>query len=162
MRILQVVTRSEPGGAQSIVLSLSESLCEAGHTVAIASGPEGAGEAWRGIDSRVTCMELNHLGRSISPLKDYLAVRELGRMYREWKPDIVHLHTSKAGAIGRMASGIDRGRIVYTMHGYDQLRKANRKLLFVDKALRKRCGAIVAVSQADLEAMRDEIGRAHV
>ena len=43
MRILQVVTRSEPGGAQSIVLSLSESLCEAGHTVAIASGPEGDG-----------------------------------------------------------------------------------------------------------------------
>ena len=156
MRILQVVTRSEPGGAQSIVLSLSESLCEAGHTVAIASGPEGAGEAWRGIDSRVACIELSHLVRPISPLKDYLAVRELGRMYRGWKPDIVHLHTSKAGAIGRLASGIDRGRIVYTMHGYDQLRKANRKLLFVDKALRKRCGAIVAVSQADLEAMRGD------
>jgi len=156
MRILQVVTRSEPGGAQSIVLSLSESLCEAGHTVAIASGPEGVGEAWRGIDSRVSCIELSHLVRSISPVNDFLAIRELNALYREWKPDIVHLHTSKAGAIGRLASGIDHRRIVYTMHGYDQLRVANRKLLFVDKALRKRCGAIVAVSVADLAAMRSE------
>ena len=47
-----------------------------------------------------------------------------------------------------------RSRVVYTMHGYDQLKRANRKLLLVDKALRNRCGAIVAVSKADLQAMR--------
>ena len=110
MRILQVITRSEPGGAQSIVLSLSESLCEAGHTVAIASGPGGGGEAWRGIDPRVSCIEVSHLVRPISPFKDPLAIRELERIYRDWKPDIVHLHTSKAGAIGRLARGIDSRR----------------------------------------------------
>ncbi len=153
MRILQVITRADSGGAQSIVLSLSESLCEAGHRVAIVSGPGGQGEAWRGIDSRVTCLEVKHLVRPVSPINDFLAVRELSKIYRDWKPDVVHLHTSKAGAIGRLASGVESRRIVYTMHGYDQLRVANRKLLFIDKALKKHCGTVVAVSKADLDAM---------
>jgi glycosyltransferase involved in cell wall biosynthesis len=156
MRILQVVTRSDSGGAQSIVLSLSESLCEYGHTVFIASGPEGAGEAWRGLDPRVSCVEVRHLVRAISPPDDLVAMMELTSLYRRVRPDIVHLHTSKAGAIGRMAPGMDRGRIVYTMHGYDQLRVANRRFLKVDMALKGRCGAIAAVSEADLIAMSED------
>jgi len=32
-----------------------------------------------------------------------MAIRELGRICREWKPDIVHLYISKVAATRRLA-----------------------------------------------------------
>ncbi|MBL8966565.1 MAG: glycosyltransferase [Spirochaetaceae bacterium] len=156
MRILQVVTRSEAGGAQSVVATLAGELASRGYESAIASGPEGDGEAWRDAGQSIRLFGLPSLRRAISPFWDIRALGELSRLYRDYKPDIVHLHTSKAAALGRLAVGVDRGRIVYTMHGYDQLRVRNRKLLAVDKALRDATGAIVAVSRLDQETMRGD------
>jgi glycosyltransferase involved in cell wall biosynthesis len=154
MRILEIITRSEVGGGQTVAASLAGAFAGRGHEVLVASGPEGGGEAWRGLDPRVGVAELPGLVRSISPLHEIEALRSVSRLYRSFRPDIAHLHTSKAGAIGRLAPGVDRRRIVYTMHGYDQLRIANRGFLAVDRALRRRCGAVVAVSGADLAAMK--------
>lgn len=156
MRVLQLITRSELGGAQTVVRTLSEELVKRGHDVIVASGPEGDGAAWIGMDPRVTSITVPGLRRSLSPLDDFRAFSEISGLYRVRKPDIVHLHTSKAAALGRIAPGMDRHRIVYTMHGYDQLRLANRALLPVDKALAARTGAIVAVSEADRLAMRSD------
>ncbi len=78
---------------------------------------------------------------------------EIRALYRSWKPNIVHLHTSKAGALGRLAGAFPASRIVYTMHGYDQLRIENRVFLGIDRGLRKHGGVIVAVSERDREVM---------
>lgn len=153
MRILQVVTRSELGGAQSIVADLSRDLHEAGHRVTIASGPQGQGTAWLELPPQIDVVTVPHLVRELHPIQDVLAVRELGRLYRSLRPDIVHLHTSKAGTVGRLARGVPRRRIVYTMHGFGQLQVSNARLLFIDRALRSACGAIVAVSAEDEQAM---------
>ncbi len=160
MRILQLVTRSEPGGAQSVVAGLAQGLVERGHEVAIASGVEGNGEAWSGLDARIERMAVKGLMRAVSPLDELRALRSLSRIYRDWAPDIVHVHTSKAAALGRLAWMGSSRRIVYTMHGYDQLRRANRAMLPIDKALRFRTGTTVAVSRSDLAAMKAEGYRA--
>jgi glycosyltransferase involved in cell wall biosynthesis len=157
MRILQVVTRSETGGGQSVVANLAAELYARGHEVAIASGPEGGGEAWLGLDKGIELFDIKGLVRDISPLNELRAVGSLGGLYRSYRPDIVHLHTSKAGFLGRLAPGFPKDKIVYTMHGYFQLRDINRKFLLVDKALRKLCGAVVAVSRND-ERLMDEDG----
>jgi glycosyltransferase involved in cell wall biosynthesis len=154
MKILEVITRSDSGGAQTIVSSLAGAFAMRGHEVLVASGPYGGGEAWEYLDPRVKTVGVSGLVRELSPAKEIEALRSLTRLYRYFRPDIVHLHTSKAGALGRMASGVDHRRIVYTMHGYDQLRIANPAFLLVDRALRRRCGAVVAVSKADLAAMQ--------
>lgn len=156
MRILQLVTRSETGGAQSVVSCLAAEFSAMGHKVVVASGPEGGGTAWWGLDPAIDIYEINGLVRSISPRDEIAALMAIRRLYRAWRPDIVHLHTSKAGALGRIASGIPRGRIVYTMHGFDQLRVSNRRFLAIDKALKRSCGAVVAVSEYDRKAMSDE------
>lgn len=154
MRILHVVTRSEFGGAQGVVRTLAEAQSAQGHSVGIAAGLEGFWEAFAGMDRRVESISLPLLVRAIRPKEDLMALVELGALFRRWKPDIVHLHTSKAGALGRLAAGVDRRHIVYTMHGYDQIRVLNRRMLFLDKLLAKRCGAVVAVSRLDADAMK--------
>lgn len=136
-----------------MVRELSEGCVSAGHEVLVASGPEGLGIAWEGMDKRVLHSQVGHLGRSVSPRKDFAAIFEIGAIARKFSPDIVHLHTSKAAALGRLAPGVDPRRVVYTMHGYDQLRLANRAFLPIDRALSKRSAAIVAVSALDREAM---------
>lgn len=156
MRILQLVTRSEAGGAQSIVRTLANELSARGHTIAIASGPEGAGEAWQGLASKIERIVIPSLVRSVHPFHDMHALFEITQIYRDWRPDIVHLHTSKAAALGRLAPGHRVPAMVYTMHGYDQLAIANRSFLTVDKMLKHKCGAVVAVSQHDLEHMRQD------
>jgi glycosyltransferase involved in cell wall biosynthesis len=156
VNILQIVTRSEPGGAQSVVASLAAEFRARGHEVAVVSGPEGGGEAWKGLDPEIDLYEIEGLLRSVSPADEIRALGAIRRLYRGWRPDIVQLHTSKAGALGRLAPGLPRGRIVYTMHGFDQLRVANRRFLAVDKGLRRLCGAVVAVSECDRRAMAAE------
>jgi glycosyltransferase involved in cell wall biosynthesis len=156
MKILQIVTRSEAGGAQSVIASLAAEFHSRGHEVAIASGPEGGGAAWRGFDPEIYIYEIDGLMRAISPRNELKALMAIRSLYIGWQPDIVHLHTSKAGALGRIADGMPRGRIVYTMHGFDQLRVSNRKFLAIDRALRSACGAVVAVSECDRAAMTAE------
>lgn len=153
MRILQIITRSEPGGAQAVVANLAAELALRGHELIVASGPEGGGAAWKGLDPSIAIREIPGLVRDISPAAEWRALRNLSAAYRELRPDIVHLHTSKAGALGRLAGGIEVGRIVYTMHGYFQVKDLNRKFLLVDRALRGRCGAVVAVSDNDRRLM---------
>ena len=156
MRILHIVTRSELGGAQGVVRTLAEAQAAAGHEAAVAAGPEGDWEAFRGMDKAVALFPLPDLLRAIEPTRELKALWSIAALYRSWKPDIVHLHTSKAGALGRLAPGVPRRHIVYTMHGYDQIRVENKAMLGVDTSLRRLCGAVVAVSLGDAKAMEGD------
>lgn len=57
--------------------------------------------------------------REISPPDDYRAYKEIVNIIRAFKPDIVHTHASKAGALGRLAAiHQDVPVIVHTFHGH--------------------------------------------
>lgn len=62
--------------------------------------------------------------REISPIQDFKAILHLRRELRKINPDIIHLHSSKAGVLGRIAcfSLFKRKKIFYTPHGYAFLR----------------------------------------
>lgn len=155
MRILQLITRSEAGGAQTVARHLAEGLAARGHELVLAYGPEGSGEAFEGMDERVRRVEIGGLVRELRPAAELRALAALRRLYRELGPQVAHLHTSKAAALGRLAlPGFGRGpRVVYTMHGFGQLAVSNRKFLSVDRWLSRRGGLTVAVSGADAAAM---------
>ena len=55
------------------------------------------------FDKRIHLIEVKNFGRAIDPAKDIAAFFEVKKIAAEIKPDIIHLHSSKAGAIGRMA-----------------------------------------------------------
>ena len=59
------------------------------------------------------------MGRSISPGSDFLAYQKIKKIIKEFKPDVVHTHAAKPGAIGRLAaSAMKVPAIVHTFHGH--------------------------------------------
>jgi glycosyltransferase involved in cell wall biosynthesis len=152
MKIMLVITRSELGGAQSVVVQLANALCHK-HDVVLVAG-EGDGKMWEMVDDSVAREHVPHLQRALSPKRDILAAMELRKLYRRHRPDVVHLHSSKAGTLGRLV--FPRRRTIYTVHGFDSVRVAFRRFLPVERILQHRARAIVGVSNYDSRNMISE------
>ena len=152
MRILQVITQSELGGAQTVVVQLSNELSKH-HEVILAAG-QGDGKMWGLVNDQVVKENCPHLQRSISARSDLLAAIELWRLYRKYKPDVIHLHSSKAGTLGRIV--FPSKKVVYTVHGFDSVRLAFRKFLPIERLLQYFCKAIVGVSKYDECNLKEE------
>ena len=152
MKILQVITRSELGGAQTVVVQLANRLSDK-HDVVLVAG-EGDGKMWEMVSPRVTCVRSRYLQRALSPVKDIRAALELRRIYRKYRPDVIHLHSSKAGTLGRLV--FPTKKVVYTVHGFDSIRLAFRKFMPVERILQRACSAIVAVSNYDEKNLHNE------
>jgi glycosyltransferase involved in cell wall biosynthesis len=62
--------------------------------------------------------------REISPIQDFKSILHLRKELHKLNPDIIHLHSSKAGVLGRIACFLlfRRKKIFYTPHGYSFLR----------------------------------------
>lgn len=72
------------------------------------------------FDKRIHLIEVKNFARAINPSKDIAAFFEVKKIAAEIKPDVIHLHSSKAGAIGRMAFN-GKVPMFYTPHGYSFL-----------------------------------------
>ena len=67
------------------------------------------------LDERVNLFEVKDFGN----LKKILSVKkQLREIEKKVKPDIIHLHSSIAGAIGRMVFKGKNNVVLYTPHGY--------------------------------------------
>lgn len=152
MRILQVITLSELGGAQSVVVNLANALRRQ-HEVIVVAG-EGDGKMWDLLSPSVIREHVPSLCRALSPLKELKTILAFRKLYRKYRPDIIHLHSSKAGILGRLA--FPKSKIVYTVHGFDSIRVAYRKYLPIEKSLQNRCRAIIGVSKYDERNLRSE------
>ena len=153
MKILYIITKSELGGAQSVVVALANHMYKLGHEVTVAAG-EGDGLMWKLLDEGIRQVPCRHLFRKPSLKEDIMLLYEFRRLRRRLAPDIVHLHSSKAGMVGRIA--FKKSCIVYTVHGFDSIRLANRRFLFLEKIMQYRCKAIVGVSKYDEHYLRAE------
>lgn len=150
MRVFQVITVSEYGGAQTFVANLVDALSTE-NDVFILYG--GEGEAWTDLGNKFTPIRLNKHRKHISP-KDILLFFKLLYYRFKYKPDIVHLHSSKMGVLGRLA--FNKKKVIVTLHGFDSVRKQYSEFLFVEKKLKNRAYKIVAVSKYDADAMKEE------
>jgi glycosyltransferase involved in cell wall biosynthesis len=152
MKIFQIVTLSELGGAQSVVVKLSNALSKE-HEVIVIAG-EGNGKMFQLLNTDIKYIKLNTLKRKISPLDEIRTICSFYQLYLKYKPDIIHLHSSKAGILGRLI--FPKKKIIYTVHGFDSIRVAYRKYLPIERLLQNRCKAIVAVSHYDENNLRME------
>jgi glycosyltransferase involved in cell wall biosynthesis len=119
VNITYVVTRAEPiGGVQIHIRDLAVSLQQRGHAPRVLVGGEGAFvESLRAAGVPVGI--LPHLTVPISPLGDLLALGEIRSALRRQPPDLVALHSSKAGILGRIAARSLGVPALLTAHGWN-------------------------------------------
>ncbi len=153
MKILQVITQSVVGGAQSVVIELTNALIKDGHEIAVLSKPHGP--MWDSLQSAVKKITCTDFSRNVSIIKDLKSFFFIRKIIKQESPDIIHLHTSKVGLLGRLASWPRyTQKTFYTMHGFDQIRVANRKFLPLEILAKYLCKKIIAVSAYDLQNLK--------
>jgi glycosyltransferase involved in cell wall biosynthesis len=147
MRILHLVTNSDLGGAPRVVTELANSAAADGESVAVGSMP--GGPMWDQLSPAVERFPLPRLRRPLAPFDDLATGFALGRLFRAWKPDVIHLHSSKIGVLGRLAAGRMADRTIYTIHGFDSIRTQYAAFLPLERLLAARCAYLVPVSEYD-------------
>lgn len=80
------------------------------------------------FDKNVHLIKVKNFGRSINPTKDIKAFFEMRKIAKEIQPDIIHLHSSKSGVLGRWAFNGKKTPLFYTPHGYSFLMENHGQL----------------------------------
>ncbi|MWL88192.1 MULTISPECIES: glycosyltransferase family 4 protein [unclassified Cupriavidus] len=115
-RIACLITNSETGGAQSHVADLLRALRGQADITLLAGGDgplfDLAGELG------IPAIRLATMDNALSPVKAVAALRELVRALRDAAPDLMHTHSAKASALGRIAGRLLGIPVVYTVHGF--------------------------------------------
>ena len=161
-----MIARLNMGGPALHVAYLASGLREHGYDTTLVAGSLARGEdsmEFVADELGVKVERLPGLRRDISPIRDVLAVLRLAQLIKRERPTILHTHTAKAGAVGRMAalvSGDARPPIVvHTFHGhvlrgyFGPLRTLGFRLL--ERWLARGTDALVAVSPE----VRDDLVR---
>ncbi len=163
MNILHIITRMDGGGSAVNTLLTATEQAKAGHDVSLAMGlsEESAMSADEQdkVDQGLRAFET--LGGSVHRLPSLK--RELGKHDKQAVQairaldldnfDIVHTHTSKAGAVGRYAAAKSNAKVVHTphghvFHGYFGAVKT-KVFLQVEKYLAKKSHALIALTKAE-------------
>jgi glycosyltransferase involved in cell wall biosynthesis len=161
---LDVLIISQPveGGVAVCVRQLTEAAVAAGHRVKIACPPSSEGPLATWVEKVGADHEPLYLVRSpsVRDLGSLFAIRKLAR-----GRDVVHLHSSKAGALGRIAIatlGRKRPATVFTPHAWSWLTGSRLVWLYrlIERRLAKRGDVIVAVSEQEAQMGRAVLGRA--
>ena len=153
MRIAYVITRADAvGGATIHVRDLARAVRELGHEALILVG--GRGPVTEQFEAAgVPVHSLRHLRRSLHPVGDLLALRELTCVLRDFAPDLVSTHTAKAGWIGRAAAARLKLPALYTPHGLPLGSRfspaASWLFSLAERAASPWSDAIVCVSEAE-------------
>jgi len=151
MKILYIITKSEIGGAQTHIWQLSKYFVEKGYKIGVMSYPGG----W--LEKEVKKLGVKFypnyfFSNSINPIQDFKAVKEIKKAVKDFKPDLVSCHSTKAGFLGRLAI---RNKIptLFTAHGWaftegtPFLRR--RLAILIEKIAGKFCSKIICVSDFD-------------
>ena len=144
------------GGVFTFLVELSNSTCNDYDVVIAYSKRKQTPENFKDyFNKNVKLIEVQNFTRSIGP-KDIKACSEIKKLVKKENPDIVHMHSSKAGIIGRLVISTKNRKLFYTPHGYSFLKQDDSKLKrFMYKsiekivAIYKRKCTIVACSEGE-------------
>ena len=131
IRIARIITRLNIGGPSIQAAELSTRLAARGFEALLVHGRLGEGEGdmshlLNRAGERARIAQVPALQRPIAPAADVQAAWQIYRLLCEFKPAIVHTHTAKAGAAGRLATLLYNrtagrhapARLVHTYHGH--------------------------------------------
>lgn len=162
MKIVHIITRLIVGGAQENTLLTCEDLIHTYHDdVLLVTGPPLGPEGSlleRARAGGIPIKMVPSLRRAINPWHDLRAYFGIRHILREFRPDVVHTHSAKAGILGRAAAASLRiPVIVHTVHGAPfhpyQPRVAQAFVIACEKWAARRCHAFISVADAMTDLM---------
>lgn len=118
MKILYVITKSNWGGAQKYVFDLAFAMKSFGYDVSVAFGGHGK-LAEKLKEKEIQTTEISNLERDVDLFKELRVLKNLWRVFKEEKPNVVHLNSSKIGILGSiLARMVGLRKIIFTAHGF--------------------------------------------
>jgi glycosyltransferase involved in cell wall biosynthesis len=159
-RVLHVV-EAFGGGLFEVVRLIATGIAGHGVGTAIAYGrrPETPDRVREQIDQRVELFAMPWTSRTLKP--QLVTARRLRRLVQEWKPDVVHLHSSFAGVVGALT--VPRSfPTIYTPHAYsftmDTGLLASAAYRWAERLVARRVTVVAAASQSEALLARTEAG----
>lgn len=153
IKVLRIINRFNLGGPTYNATFLSAFLSDKFETKLIGGKHEEyEGESLfiphkYGVEPQI----IDSLQREINFKNDKQAYQEIRQIIKDYKPDIVHTHASKSGAIGRLAASKENVPvIVHTFHGhvfhsyFGKLKTQFYKT--IERRLAKKSSAVIAIS----------------
>ena len=164
VKVLRIINRFNLGGPTYNVAYLSKYLPSEYETLLVGGAKDDSEESSDFILNELDLKPIiiEEMKREINLKNDYIAYKKLKKIIKEFKPDIVHTHASKAGTLGRLAAyscGVKV--VVHTFHGhvfhsyFGKLKTTFYKS--IERYLAKKSTAIIAIS----EIQKDELVNQH-
>jgi len=162
-RVLRIINRFNLGGPTHNAAYLTRYLPSDFETLLVGGAQEDSEAdsghilSSLGVEAKI----LPEMCREVSPWRDRSAYRRIKKLIKEFKPDIVHTHAAKAGAVGRLAaSELGVKAVVHTFHGhvFHSYFGPVRTSVFksVERYLSDRTSRIIAISEKQKSELVDE------
>ncbi|MCB0478760.1 MAG: glycosyltransferase [Crocinitomicaceae bacterium] len=164
IKVLRIINRFNLGGPTYNVTFLSRFMSEEFETLLVGGVPDEYETDSLHIPESYGLhpIIIPELKRAINYKEDKKALKKLREIIREFKPDVVHTHASKAGALGRQAAIKENVPVIlHTFHGhvfhsyFGKLKTTFYKT--VERRLAKKSTRIICISNKQ----KEEIGSIH-
>jgi len=164
IKVLRVIARLNVGGPALHVAYLTAGLADRGYDTMLVAGTVGSGEesmAFVAERRGVRVETLEDLHREIAPFRDLRTILRLSRLIRREHPMILHTHTAKAGAVGRIAALLAGDArppvIVHTFHGHVLRGYFNPVLTAAFRVLERMLARVTTTLVAVSPEVRDDL-----
>jgi len=151
IRVLHIV--QSPGGVERYIKMLLKYMDHNKYENILIGSYEYKNKNYIGLVDGFTNVDMV---RSISFTKDFKAILKVRKLIKKYNPDLLYLHSSKAGAIGRIANIGLHKRCIYNPHGWAFNIRGNKIAQFIfiiiEKILAFFCDAIICISKAEEES----------
>ena len=163
-KIIRLITRLNIGGPAIHTILLTRELAALGYDPILAAGDfeDGEGDMSYLLEPADRFYRIPQLSRSVSPIRNLIALLRIWRLIRKERPAIVHTHTAMAGCLGRAAAILAGVPIViHTFHG-NSLRHyfspaKNAMFLAIERLLSRRTDAICVISPQQLDELASDL-----
>lgn len=161
-RVLRIINRLNLGGPTYNAAYLTKYMEPQYETLLVSGMKEESEESSEYIVENlgIKPVYMPDMYRELNPFKDYKSYYRLRKLIDDYKPDVVHTHAAKAGAVGRLAaihSGVKV--IVHTFHGHVFHSYFNpaktRMFIEIERYLAKRTTAIITLSDIQKSELVD-------
>lgn len=162
-KVLRIINRLNLGGPTYNATYLSKYLEPKYETLLVAGMKDDSEASSEFITEKLGLKPIfiKNMHRSINPINDRKAYKEIVKIIREFKPDIVHTHAAKSGALGRLAA-INEGVpiILHTFHGHvfhSYFNPIKTKIfLFIERYLAKKSTKTIVISNKQFEELYND------